>query len=285
MAIFSLSISNISRGRGESTLARLGYITGQAISDNYLGKTHYGNHYGKAPEVVETLLPPGAPPAWSNPEVLFNDIEIFERNRNARTGVQILIALPREWNLQTSIQALREYVQEQLCSLGYAATFTIHEGENNNPHAHILIPNRPVDSKTGDWVKVKTRQHYALDENGERIPIIDPETGKQKLGKRNERLWKRRTVESNPLDQKDVLKDLRKTWADTANRHLDETDWIDHRSLKEQGKDRIPQIHLGRAAKQLQASGQPSDRVAIADRIDQANKNITKLKAELADLE
>lgn len=36
--------------------------------------------------------------------------------------------------------------------------------------------------------------NVALDGNGQRIPVIDPETGVQKVDKRNRKQWKRVTV-------------------------------------------------------------------------------------------
>lgn len=67
-------------------------------------------------------------------------------------------------------------------SYGYAATYAIHTDKaGNNPHAHILVANRRIDPKTGKWA-AKRRTEYALDQNGERIPVIDPATGEQKTG-------------------------------------------------------------------------------------------------------
>ena len=43
-------------------------------------------------------------------------------------------------------------------------------------------------------------------EQGERVPLIDPETGRQKTDKRGRRQWKRTSVSLNPLDRKAKLK-------------------------------------------------------------------------------
>nr|WP_274376793.1 hypothetical protein [Bifidobacterium longum] len=58
---------------------------------------------------------------------------------------------------------------------------------------------------------------YVLDERGERVPLIDPETGRQKTDKRGRRQWKRTSVSLNPLDRKAKLKALRESWAKTCN--------------------------------------------------------------------
>ena len=82
------------------------------------------------------------------------------------------------------MQALEEYIRENLNADGYAATYAIHEDrEGNNPHAHILVANRQIDPATGGWARLKQRMEYVLDERGERVPLIDPETGRQKTDK------------------------------------------------------------------------------------------------------
>lgn len=81
---------------------------------------------------------------------------------------------------------------------------------------------------------------YVLDERGERVPLIDPETGRQKTDKRGRRQWKRTSVSLNPLDRKAKLKALRESWANTCNARLDETARIDHRSLEDQGATSNP---------------------------------------------
>ena len=87
------------------------------------------------------------------------------------------MALPREFTPRQRVQALEEYIRENLNADGYAATYAIHEDrEGNNPHAHILVANRQIDPATGGWARLKQRMEYVLDERGERVPLIDPET-------------------------------------------------------------------------------------------------------------
>lgn len=270
MAIYSLSVSNVSRAAGSSTLATLSYITAQRARDERLGQTFYGFGRRERVEATGTLLPEGAPEEWRDPVKLFNAIEAHEKASNARCGKKMIVALPREWSLETAEAVLREYIEQGINQRGYAATYAIHtDAEGNNPHAHVLIANRVI-KPNGQW-GAKQKKAYVLDENGERVPLIDKATGEQKTDKRGRKQWKRRTVESHPLDEKDVLKDLRKTWADTANRYLDQSNQIDHRSLKEQGIDRLPTIHLGYASGEMIARGEPSERAQRAENIRKTN--------------
>ncbi|KAB7473897.1 MobA/MobL family protein, partial [Bifidobacterium bifidum] len=242
MAIYHLSVSNVSRASGSKATATLSYISGRRVHDERRGETY---DYGRKERVlrVGTLLPEGAPAEYADPAVLFNAVELHETGRTARPAKKIVVALPREFTPRQRVQALEEYIRENLNADGYAATYAIHDdGRGNNPHAHILVANRRIDPKTGRWA-AKSRSEFALDANGRRIPVIDPDTGRQKIGARNRKVWKRVNVSNNPLDSKEFLERLRREWAGSCNALLPGYAVIDHRSFKARGIERIPTIH------------------------------------------
>lgn len=281
MAIYHLSVSNVSRASGSKATATLSYISGKRVHDERRGETY---DYGRKERVlhVATLLPEGAPAEYADPAVLFNAVELHETAATARTAKKIVVALPREFTPRQRVQALEGYIRENLNADGYAATYAIHDdGQGNNPHAHILVANRQIDPKTGGWAKLKQRMEYVLDERGERVPLIDPKTGVQKLDKRNRRQWKRTSVSLNPLDRKDKLKALRESWANTCNARLPETARIDHRSLKDQGSEMEPTIHEGYAARAIERAGGVSERCQTNREIRRSNDLLTAIRHEL----
>lgn len=281
MAIYHLSVSNVSRASGSRATATLSYITGKRVHDERRGETY---DYGRKERVlrVGTLLPEGAPAEFADPAVLFNAVELHETGRTARPAKKIVVALPREFTPRQRVQALEEYIRENLNADGYAATYAIHEDrEGNNPHAHILVANRQIDPATGGWARLKQRMEYVLDERGERVPLIDPETGRQKTDKRGRRQWKRTSVSLNPLDRKAKLKALRESWANTCNARLDETARIDHRSLEDQGSDLEPTIHEGYAARAIERAGGVSERCEANREIRRSNSLLTAIRTEL----
>lgn len=281
MAIYHLSVSNVSRASGSKATATLSYISGKRVHDERRGETY---DYGRKERVlrVGTLLPEGAPAEYADPAVLFNAVELHETGRTARPAKKIVVALPREFTPRQRVQALEEYIRENLNADGYAATYAIHEDrEGNNPHAHILVANRQIDPATGGWARLKQRMEYVLDERGERVPLIDPETGRQKTDKRGRRQWKRTSVSLNPLDRKAKLKALRESWAKTCNARLDETARIDHRSLEDQGSDLEPTIHEGYAARAIERAGGVSERCEANREIRRSNGLLTAIRTEL----
>lgn len=281
MAIYHLSVSNVSRASGSKATATLSYISGRRVHDERRGETY---DYGRKERVlrVGTLLPEGAPAEYADPAVLFNAVELHETGRTARPAKKIVVALPREFTPRQRVQALEEYIRENLNADGYAATYAIHDdGRGNNPHAHILVANRQIDPATGGWARLKQRMEYVLDERGERVPLIDPETGRQKTDKRGRRQWKRTSVSLNPLDRKAKLKALRESWAKTCNARLDETARIDHRSLEDQGSDLEPTIHEGYAARAIERAGGVSERCEANREIRRSNGLLTAIRTEL----
>ena len=250
MAIYHCSISNISRSKGGSSCATLAYISGENIHDERRGVTYA---YSRRERVAATgtLLPDCAPSEYADPAALFNAVEQHETAANARTAKKIEVALPRELTLDEQKKLVEGYIKDCLIKEGYPATYAIHiDKEERNPHCHILVSNRPMDSR-GNWT-TKSKKTYALDKNGNRIPVMDKSTGMQKerirKGKGAEKVWKRISVEQNSLDKLEFLKTLRASWADHANAALRDAghdERIDHRSYKDQGLLLEPTKHVG----------------------------------------
>lgn len=282
MAIYSMNISSAA-----NPVASLSYIASMRVRDELTGETYYG--FGRRERVarVATLLPDGAPRGYMDPARLFNDARAAERGRGV-AAKKIMVALPVELDEGQRVLAVERFIRENLTASGYAAVYAIHlDHEGRNPHAHILVANRRIDPETGGWERTKTRKTWALDEHGQRIPVIDPETGVQKVDKRNRKQWKRVTVAENPLGTRDMLLSMRESWAEVCNRLLPEGVRIDHRSLEEQGIDRVPTIHEGYASREMEKRGQPADRAAINRRIRAVNREIaaneTVIRESLAD--
>lgn len=272
-----MSMSNVSRAHGSSSCATLSYISGKPVREERTGQTY---SYGRAERVVctGTMIPDFAPAAFSDPAQLFNSIESFEQAENARTAKKICVALPREFDLQTSRQVIEDYIQRNFVAKGYCATYAIHyDKDGNNPHCHILIPNRQI-AKDGSW-NAKRKMTYALDDRGNRIPQIDPKTGQQKVDARGRKAWKRINAIANPLDDRQTLKDLRAAWAEVCNERLQPADHIDARSYADQGKEQIPTVHEGYAARALVAAGGISDRIELNKQIRQANRQLELIAA------
>lgn len=257
MAIYHCSIKIIGRSDGKSAVVSSAYRSGEKLTDDRTGLTH---DFTKKRGVVftEVLLPAHAPPKYINRNVLWNAVEKVEKKSNAQLAREIEVALPNELSRECQIEIVRRYVQDNFISVGMCADWALHDKGDGNPHAHIMLTMRGM-KPDGSWAQ-KEKKTYALDEDGNRIPLLDPVTGEQKLGKRNEKLWKRITVEANDWNNRGNAEIWRKSWADICNEYLSLSQWIDHRSYKRQGLDLEPTIHEGYRARKMEQAGFVSDR-------------------------
>lgn len=257
MAIYHCSIKIIGRSGGKSAVASAAYRSGGKLYDDRTGLTH---DFTKKRGVVfaEVALPAYAPPKYADRNVLWNAVEKAEKNSNAQLAREIEVALPKELSRECQIEIVRRYVQDNFVSVGMCADWALHDKNDGNPHAHIMLTMRGI-KPDGTWAQ-KEKKVYALDEDGNRIPLIDPATGEQKFGKRNEKLWKRITVEANDWNDHSKAEIWRKSWADICNEYLSLEQQIDHRSYKRQELDLEPTIHEGYRARKMEKAGFVSNR-------------------------
>lgn len=264
MSIFYLRTTIIKARSGKSAVASAAYQSGEKLHSDRLGESY---HYSGKEEIVyeEILLPPNAPESFKDRERLWNSVEEANSRANSRYARQFVIAVPNEWTREEAIDNCREFIQESFVERGMIADWAYHEkngqdGESDNHHIHLMCTTRRINSD-GSFEPME-RKDYAIDENGDRIPIIDPKTGKQKVrirernGHRSEeKLWKRITVQSNDWNSKTFLKQIKQEWADICNQHLSEENKIDPRSNLERGLERLPLLHEGSAVREMTKRG------------------------------
>ena len=166
MAIYHMSIKITSRGKGKSAVSAAAYRAGEKITNEYDGVTH---DFTKKGGVVfkEILLPDNAPADYKDRAVLWNAVEKIEKAKNSQLAREIELALPKELSYMQNVNLVREYVRKNFVSAGMCAYIAIHDKNDGNPHAHILLTLRPFneDRTWGD----KQKKEYILDKNGEKI--------------------------------------------------------------------------------------------------------------------
>ncbi len=74
------------------------------------------------------------------------------------------MALPVELSESEQKELLTKYVQENFVDQGMVADVAIHRDHPDNPHAHVMLTNRPFNPD-GTW-GIKSRKEYILDEKG-----------------------------------------------------------------------------------------------------------------------
>lgn len=241
---YSFKAKVVQRSKGQSATASSAYQAGEKITDRRTGRRH---NYSKKKGVVHAeILAPNYSPGWArNRAALWNSAEIAEKRKDGQIARKFILALPRQLSHEQRVECAQGFILEQFVDRGMVADFSVHlpeVGKNrDNHHLHLLTTMR----------------------------VIGPEG----FGEKN-RAWNKTSL----------LEAWREQWAAHVNRALEsagfEPTW-DHRTLEEQGVDRVPQIHLGQAVIEMEQRG---IRTEVGDRaleIVQANNQLE----ELAELE
>lgn len=258
MAIYHCTCKIISRGQGRSAVGAVAYRSGEKLYNEYDGIEH---DYTKKGGVVysEIMLCENAPKEYQDRQTLWNAVEQIEKSSKAQLAREYEVALPVELSREEQIKLVRDFAKENFVDNGMCVDFSIHDKEDGNPHAHIMLTTRPIE-QDNSW-GVKQKKEYILDKNG------------QKQYDKKKQTYKCKTVKTTNWDSKEFLQHSRESWAEKINQELEKKSLpqrIDHRSLKEQGVDRVPTIHEG-GARKLEKRGIKTDRGKINREIKTAN--------------
>jgi len=254
VAIYHLSVKAISRSAGRSATAAAAYRAADRIEDRRTGEVHdYTRRRGV--EGAEIVLPRGAPEWAQDRAQIWNAVEESETRKNSTVAREIEVALPAELSSADRRKLARDFAAELAERHGVAADVAIHQpgngGDSRNYHAHILVTTRRLE---GEGFTEKTRE------------------------------W-------NGPDGKETVQHWRARWAELVNERLQEKGIdarIDHRSLEEQGIERVPTRHLGPAATGYERrTGEPSRRSLdyqreVSERLEKAVQ-ASEIRAEIID--
>ena len=254
-------------------MAAAAYRAGIAITNDYDGIRHDYTHK-KGIAYTEILLPENAPTIYENRAVLWNAVEKVEKAKNAQLAREFEIALPAKLDKAQNILLVRDYVQRNFVDAGMCADICIHDKNDGNPHAHILLTMRPFN-KDGTWGD-KQRKEYTFDENGNKIYDA------------KKRQYKCKSVFTTDWNEQTKAEEWRKEWADSINAALEKanfTERVDHRSYERQGVEQIPTIHLGTTAAALERKGIRTKRGDQNRKIASMNQEIRQLRARINKLQ
>lgn len=234
MAIYHFSVQVIGRAAGRSAVAAAAYRSALRLRDDRLDRDH---DFSNKPGVVhsEVMLPENAPEQWHDRERLWNDVEAFEKRKDAQLCREVEFALPREMTQAQGTELAHDFVQAEFVHQGMIADLNVHwdigaDGQPK-PHAHVMLTMRSVDAdgfgtKVRDWNRTKMVERW------------------------------------------------RERWADHVNERLAELDIdarIDHRSLEAQGIALEPQSKIGAPAQRMEAAGLEADRAEDHRRVAREN--------------
>lgn len=197
------------------------------------------------------VLPENAPDRLRNPSVLWNEVDQMAKRSNADLYREWICCFDKHLSLEQMEQVARQFA-ESLAAEGMVVQYALHDAKDNgNYHVHFMAPCRGVD-ENGNWQKRKVQPRtYQLDSDGNRIPVIDKETGLQKKDKNGRKQWKKEPpvfVDAFNDPHAGNVQRWRQLFADLENQYLLEEYQVSSLSYKKQGIKKIPGRHISKAA-------------------------------------
>lgn len=239
MAIYHLTAQVIGRSAGRSSVSAAAYRSGETLVDERTGETCRPRRRERVAH-TEILAPADAPEWAGDRGKLWNSVEARDTRKNSQLSREFEVSLPRELSADQRLELVRDWIRAEFTEAGVPADLAIHtDAKNHNPHAHIMTTLRPLGAE--GW--------------GAKL-----------------RAWNDRSK----------IERWRESWADHTNRALERAGIdarVDHRSLEDQGIERQPTVKEGYAARQMEARGRVSDRMAINRQIRAWNRQLRERTA------
>lgn len=149
MAIFHLHVKNISRAKGQNSVASSAYRSGEKLTDEKTGKEFDYTHKEKILH-SEVFLPNGAPSKFYDRGKLWNAVERKENRKDARLGKEIEGSLPNELTDEQNLELAMRFCKTEITDkYGVIGDFSYHN-KNGNKHFHYQATTREIkDGKFG----------------------------------------------------------------------------------------------------------------------------------------
>lgn len=199
----------------------------------------------------DIVLPENAPDRLRDPSVLWSEVDGMAKRSNADLYREWICCFEKHLSLEQMESVARQFA-ESLAAEGMVVQYALHDAKDNgNYHVHFMAPCRGLDAE-GNWQKRKVQPRtYQLDSDGNRIPVIDKETGLQKKDKNGRKQWKKEPpvfVDAFNDPHAGNVQRWRQLFADLENQYLLEEYQVSPLSYRKQGIKKIPGRHISKAA-------------------------------------
>jgi hypothetical protein len=247
---YHLSFRSGSRSRGSCARAAHAYIT---RTEEYDGPDR--------DEAVYTES--GHMPSWAedDPSLYWDSADLYER-ANGRLYISADFALPVGLDAEDQSALASAFAHELTDDEQLPYTLAVHSGrdangQEHNPHAHLMISERQNDGIERDpdqWFR--------------RANSSDPDRGG--------------APKSRTFHGREWMEHARERWAELTNQRLQargREERVDHRSYERQGVDREPGAHYGPAGAHMAGRGLDHERLrdaAVAADVQETLRSIDR---------
>ncbi|EEV2817197.1 MobA/MobL family protein, partial [Escherichia coli] len=201
MAIYSFQCSIISRTQAtNNAVGKAAYINRDDFQNEYDGTKWKFKNRSDDVGYSAVMLPENCPSRFSNPAVLWNEVESVNKRKDARLARDFVVALPNELSLEQNKSLVEDFIKSNFTKDGMIANYAIHKDDPNNIHCHIMTTTNEVT--VDGFAKTNTKG----------------------------REW----------NKPEKLNQWRQSFADITNKHLAENNInakVDHRSVEKQKEE------------------------------------------------
>lgn len=223
------------------------------ISGNKVETKERSADYTKKKGVLSSdiVLPENAPDRLRDPAVLWSEVDQMAKRSNADLYREWICCFDKHLSLE-QMESVAKQFAESLAAEGMVVQYALHDAKDNgNYHVHFMAPCRGID-ESGNWQKRKVLPRtFQLDAEGNRIPIVDKETGEQKKNKYGRKQWKMEPpvfVDAFNDPHAGNVQRWRQLFADLENQYLPAEYQVSSLSYRKQGIKKIPGRHISKAA-------------------------------------
>ena len=154
--------------------------------------------------------------------------------------------LPVELNPEQRLELVRDFVKEEFLDRGMVADVAYHDGGRDNPHAHILLTTRELNSdgfgaKERSWNSKEVLAHWREEWAGMTNVALDRAGFHERIDHRTLAVQREEAIERGDRQQAEKL-------------------------------DRDPEMHLGKSAWMMAERGRGNERTRRNARIVEGNR-------------
>lgn len=295
MPNYHLRVSHFSRSAGQSATAAVAYRGGLRLVDDRTGEVH--DYTRKKGVLHSELVLPAIDhfglrdylPPLSDRAAFWNEVERHHKRGDAVTAREVEVSLPADLDAAGRKALALQLARSLADEYGVAADVSLHAPREVTDRMLQINPKQHAVEKDGQRHNGNWHAHIVLTacsvtpgldsfQLGKKVPELDP-------------------VHCQRHKVENVAERFRERWADMQNQALECAGIearVDHRTLKAQGVERAPTVHLGPAAAgYTRRTGQPS-RIALeqtqqaTERLRQAQiagEELRRLNQSIIDVE
>lgn len=222
MYMFSCSIISRTQ-KTNNAVGKAAYINREDFKNEYDGTSWKYSKNKSDVAYNAVLLPENCPARFSDPAVLWNEVETFEKRKDSRLARDFVLTLQNDLTTEQNKNLIEDFIKSNFTNNGMIANYAIHNDHKDNIHCHIMTTTREVDQngfvqkneKGREWNKKenleKWRSNFSNITNKHlKLNNIDKTVTNKSNKRQKEELIYKASIEKDEIKQLNIFRDYLK---------------------------------------------------------------------------